>query len=304
MFKETYFRNSWGHATNHVVLSKNREDYIVEASPREYYNPWLYTEEVEPAIMKAIFGNKKFKPTPLYIAFARIDTENIDQIIAWCNLLGFPEYRQGRYNLDEFREKVTRFYLLVEAAGAWQARDIAGIENALMVPFMLESATAVPSHIKEEYREQIRRDPFGMARKHICEEINRRMKENFWPEFHINEADEIKNTWRTTSLLCVMHFMLGIAISDKKFPQKCGNKACSNYFTPENNKQMYCCFECKNHMQQTRFQQKKRAQRIDSAVNAYYAGMSIREAATLNRITVPALQKAIDEGGKDNEGQH
>ena len=298
MFKETFFRNSWGHATNHIIMKKDGIEYIVEAGPREYYNPWLYSEELDPAIVKAIFGNKKFRPMPLHFAFANIDTENTAQIIAWCNHLGLPTFYQGKYDIDIFREYVTRFYLLFQVAGALQSGNKADIESALFVPFMLDAAAAIPANIKEEYRAMIRRDPEAMARKHISEKINHRMKENFWPEFQIDESNDIKLAWRTTSLLAVMNFMLGMNLTTNKFPLKCENKTCIQYFFPKNDKHIYCSYECKNHAQQTRFQQKWRMQRMENAINAYNGGASIKEAAKLYSVTVPALQKALQREGE------
>ena len=293
MFKETFFRNSIGHATNHVIIQYADRTCIVEAGPREHYNPWIYSEGLDPDIYKAIFGKRPSRPVPLYIAFANLDSDNDSQVIAWCNHLGFPKNRQGEYDIDSFRECANEFYRLVQTIGALQANSVQEIENALMVPFLLDAAKEVPSSIKEQYRETIRRDLEGNARKYIGEQINKRMKENFWPEFQINESNEFKLTWRTTSLLNVLHFMLGMHLAANKYPLKCANKACLQYFLPKNDKHIYCSYDCKNHAQQTRFQQKGRIQRIENAISAYNGGLSIKEAAKLYSVTVPALQKAL-----------
>ena len=124
------------------------------------------------------------------------------------------------------------------------------------------------------------------------------MKENFWPEFQIDESNDIKLAWRTTSLLAVMNFMLGMNLTTNKFPLKCNNESCNQYFFPKNDKHIYCSYECKNHAQQTRFQQKGRMQRIENAINAYNGGASIKEAAKLYSVTVPALQKALQREGE------
>ena len=229
-------RHTWKHTTRHSI----NDGEIIAAGPVKRYNPWQYAEQVKLPILAPILGSKEFRPMPMYLAFANIDTENTERIIAWCNQFGFPEPGDGSYSLALFQKQVEQFRALCQMAGTMKQK--AGIEPALLAG------------------------------------INEHTRETKFPEFQLDESGEIaKVFWREVSLLCIMHFMLVLALTNGIVPQICGNATCQNLYSQDRSNQAFCCHECKNLSMQRRFQQKKRALQSEGATS---------------------------EGGKDNEGQH
>ena len=219
-------RSSWTHATSHTIAGGD----IVASGPIKRYNPWQYAEQVKLPMLAPILGSKEFRPMPLYLAFANINTEKNEQVIAWCNQFGFPESGREGYSLALFQKQVEQFRTLCQAAGTMKRK--AGIEPALL------------------------------------DGINEHTRETKFPEFQLDESGDIVRVfWRDTTLLSIMFFMFGLHLTSGMIPQICGNATCQNLFLQDRGNQSFCCYECKNLSMQRRFQQKKRALQIEGATS-------------------------------------
>jgi hypothetical protein len=200
---------------------------IVDSQNVGTYNPFDYVKDTPLAIVEEILGKKEiYQPMAIYTLFANLDADNPNQILSWCKHFGLPEYRSGRYSLNEFKLELRYFknvLLLVDAINSFSTDQL--------INLLLSSRTLgiVISPLTSD-EDGIRRDPIAVAKKELANTINGYIKERVWPLFSVQTGgpDLLKLRWRITSLLSAMYFMLGMDMAIRP-PKKCGCKTCQKY---------------------------------------------------------------------------
>ena len=107
------------------------------------------------------------------------------------------------------------------------------------------------------YHDRTKAAALSFAQYTIGEEINHHLT-GIHPEYN---AETMEPTWKVDSLMGALYFSLFYLRSKTELYRPCGNPKCNNYFLVKStsSKTKYCCTRCANNMTQSRYRQRKQA---------------------------------------------
>ncbi len=154
-------------------------------------------------------------------------------------------YDHDTYGRDDLKWAITN--LFVNYNGVPEERSMID----LIFHFLHDSENEIAND------ERMKKAALSFAQFTIGEEINHHLT-GIHPEYN---AETMEPTWKVDSLMGALYFSLFYLRSKTELYRPCGNPKCNNYFLVKStsSKTKYCCARCANNMTQSRYRQRKKA---------------------------------------------